>query len=407
MILLVNVFITDQGITLYDRGFLRSDDKLSIFKYSLASLAVMEWSDILIYYDLDAKFEHLREDTDTFIRSIFKKCQIHHFRFSHQSQWKQVVNKLCEISDDDFVWLVCNDDHIYMDSNNVYMESIERKLKELAARYKFVSFYYSHWPEMLAVATKGIRWERKLLKENDNYYLLKWKNCDSAQIVNKKLLKYWWFANDYGDAVMFRTDTPSKFGGVDLKSPEMVTIIPKREIVRHLDGYNHVGIDIDRCPPLFIPEGFFDNDIKIQYGFEKRKDAYTTVNPLKSNYSTVAENGADLRCMIDEIPLFWKQRISKVEIAENLNQNQLISGRNRAVLKLACSGNANGRGDLTPWRAVKLLKNACIRNYSRLNNIFIFRDALRSWGINDYKTYLFSRYPDTMHFLSRIKHRIS
>ena len=80
-----------------------------------------------------------------------------------------------------------------------------------------------------------------------------------AKIINKGLLKYWWFENDYGDAILRRTDDPVN----DVVSPEIKTIIPYREQVRHFDGYGHVGINPNECPPLFIPNGFFESKIKI------------------------------------------------------------------------------------------------------------------------------------------------
>ena len=42
--------------------------------------------------------------------------------------------------------------------------------------------------------------------------------------------------------------------------------------------------------------------------------------------------------------------------AKVLDQNLLISGHNRALLQLACSGNALQRGDMNPIRAIKIIK---------------------------------------------------
>ena len=113
-----------------------------------------------------------------------------------------------------------------------------------------------------------------------------------AQIVNKALLHFWWFGNDYGDSKMIRTDCPGG-SSKSVISPETACLIPYREIVRHYDAYSHACIDINACPPLFIPNGFFENKIKILYCSENRKEGYVHVNPTLKNYSTVDKNGAD------------------------------------------------------------------------------------------------------------------
>ena len=52
---------------------------------------------------------------------------------------------------------------------------------------------------------------------------------------------------------------------------ESIVIVPKSELCRHYDGYLHTYsiindfIKASTCPPLFIPNGFFEKKIKIAY----------------------------------------------------------------------------------------------------------------------------------------------
>jgi hypothetical protein len=170
------------------------------------------------------------------------------------------------------------------------------------------------------------------VEEHEDYFMTQWPYNASIQIVNKNLLHYWWFEHEYGDAWMPRTDT---VGGGEAISPETACILPYRELVRHFDGYSHNGIDINACPPLFIPDGFFDNEIKILYCSDQRRKGYVSVNPLKKNYSTVDRTGADLKCVLEDLPLFWRSRIAQVETARHVDEKLLLRRRNEAVLKFA------------------------------------------------------------------------
>lgn len=89
----------------------------------------------------------------------------------------------------------------------------------------------------------------------------------------------------------------------------MLMFIPTRELCRHFDGYHRRtinNIDINKCPPLFIPPGFWEKDIKIVYG--ERLSGYVNIN-LSKDYSCVSPDGTDIKT---HIPLFWMDRIKKI-----------------------------------------------------------------------------------------------
>lgn len=333
MILFVNVFITDKAFTFYDRGLLTlSNDRVDIFKYSLASLSVIEWSHVIIYYDLDINYREREKEIDEYLKSLFKDPVIYHYRNDRQPEWKVALEKLFLIEGEEFVWFLCNDDHVFIDYETGLLDRILIKLEDLSKTHKYVSCYFSHWPEMLYYGRTPPRFTQVgMIEDSEDFFVTIWKNCDSIQIVNKNLLRHWWFEHDYGDKWMPRTDGFPH----NVISPETVCIIPYRELVRHFDGYSHNGIDINACQPLFIPDGFFDNKIRISYCAESRKNGYVHVNPLIENYSTVDKQGADCRCLLEDLPLFWRAIIAKTIVNKKVDERLLLKCRNEAVLRVA------------------------------------------------------------------------
>ena len=136
------------------------------------------------------------------------------------------------------------------------------------------------------------------------------------------------------------------------------------------------SVPINEIPENNIPYGswmFFDQLVV----FDQIKRCITAV--------VYADTTSSKECSIEELYL---NSISKIQKTEQLDPQQLISGRNRAALQLACSGNANMRGDLNPWIVTKLLKSTHIKNYTNYNNILLFIDALLTGTIKYYKNYL-------------------
>ena len=338
MILFLNVFITNssQGLK-YDRGFLgQATDRLAVFKYSLASFAVIPWSKVVIYYDLASKDQAERESLEAYILALFKNPEIHRFQNERQDQWQTAVRRLDEV-DDDLVWFCCNDDHIFVDYETDLLLRVETACREQLQSSPFLSFVPTHWPEDLAT-------HRAAKAETADYFTASGQVTNSMQVVNKGLLRYWWFEHDYGGAWMPRTDTGTLLHAADGQAPRRVSVVapeaypalvPFRELVRHFDGYSHASVDIDACPPLAIPEGFFEDAIRIAYGAELPAPGWVLVNPLKSHHRVVDRCGADLKCVLEDLPLFWRSRTAEIEVAQALPESDLLRRRNEAVVDLA------------------------------------------------------------------------
>jgi Flp pilus assembly protein TadD, contains TPR repeats len=337
MILFLSVFITDER-TKWSRGhYGTSYDRLNVFKYTLASYSVIKWSYVIIYYDLDVSYESRREELKGWINSLFINPIVYDYRPTHQSEWLKAMEEVFSFEDDDLVWFCCNDDHVFIDYDTDLLYRLEAKLSDLSQNYPYVACGFSHWPEYLAYSAKpsySASPHEGIIEDTEEYCIVRnWNYNDSILIVNKNWLKYLWCEVDYGDIRLAR---PDWVAGVRLVPT--TTIVPYRELVRHYDVYTHVNIDLNLCPPLHMPDGFFENDIKILYCAEQRKLGYVHVNPqIENYYSHDHLSGVDSRYCLEDLPLFWKNRISTIEVAQEIDRELLLKYRDNAVLKLASS----------------------------------------------------------------------
>jgi hypothetical protein len=119
-----------------------------------------------------------------------------------------------------------------------------------------------------------------------------------------------------------------------------IQAIPYREYFKHFDGYTHIhkhDINLQSraanisCP-LYIPFGFFENNIKLRIGYENVITDCININLNKNNYTVVDNNGTDLKCFQNEIPYFWKKRISETYINPKYNENNFISLRDNSII---------------------------------------------------------------------------
>jgi hypothetical protein len=152
-------------------------------------------------------------------------------------------------------------------------------------------------------------------------------------IVNQSLLKAWWWNCNYGDSFIPRTDWTPGVRGI-----EHPCFMHSRELCRHFDGYSFRAdvFDARDIPPLDIPKGFFENDIKIRYGYDKPCEGWTWLNPLVSEYRVLNVKGTDYKCLPEDLPLFWNGRISQTDEEDGLDHDAMKAQRNLAYYYMAC-----------------------------------------------------------------------
>lgn len=332
MILFINVFITHDRLSHHERirGWLRNSTRLQVYKYMLSSLATIpHWSKVIIHCKLDKDFINQENALKDFTINLFGKKKVSYYttRNEYQNQWRKSLTEVFD-DKDKLVWFLCNDDHIFIDHD---LKSIESAIDLLESKKdKMASFFFSHHPEALkAVASQ------KNMKASKTLAYYNGGNVDSIQLVTKKVLRRWFVENEDTNRFMPRPDWSTGFVKTDLTTH----YVPYKECCRHYEGYLMVNIDINQCPPLDIPPGFFNNDIRIAYGLNENPDPekWLLFNPLMKNYRTIDPLGVDYKWVLDDIPLCWKGKVSEIKKASNIDEKAMLLARDIAAWTAANS----------------------------------------------------------------------
>jgi hypothetical protein len=351
MVLLFNVYITKvpgNQFQTHIRGNLKQESKLDVLKYSLASLSVAyPWSKAIINIELDT--EYTVEDSDSlknYVQDLFKDYDLVYStkRCEQQKDWQA----LYELFNDELILYLGNHDHVFIDSSQEYLKELVETVKNNYPINGTIAF--SHWPENVRWAKCGYIELNQLTPhapfENysieSNHLHFQTTTVDSILVITKTIYHNWFFTGEWGDLRLPRTDG---VGGVSLPLirntlriplPKQDILVPLKELFRHFDGYSHQRIGNDICPSLEIPYGFFDNSIKIRYGYDDRKDGWTNFNP-KQTYYAYDKAGTDYRWTLEDIPLFWKKAVVDIDINPYIDEMDLIQHRLLAILNMVYS----------------------------------------------------------------------
>lgn len=319
-------------------------DRLDVFKYTLASYACIDRiTDVIIYCELGEGYKPREEELKNYINSIFNGRNINFYNYSltHQSHWQKALLNSPVLTTDKPILFSCNDDHVFIDYDlDVLYEGadlIEKENKEYPEQINTI--FYTHWPEVISIT-----WELNTAEQVGRYFKQNALSSLPAQMVNNKFFEHAFFDLDWGDTFCRRTDAfltnwYPELGLYAFNSkkehPPVKMFVPLRELVRHFDGYIHVGCKIDNCPRLEIPPGFFENNIKINYCGE-RKEGYYNINPFSAYYWREGIScGADDKRMIEDLPYFWKNKISLIEDnSKNYKKEDIVNARNLIHKKL-------------------------------------------------------------------------
>jgi hypothetical protein len=333
----------------------KTHTRLDIAKYTLASYAHLEWTNVLIKYELQDSSKI--EEFDHFILELFPKAIILHNRSDSQSEYQKSIELLKSLGDE-WIFYSPNSDHVFIDVDKNSFDHLIKKansLKEINNNY--ISIVYSHFPEVNCASKKEhiikrlYRPDTKIIEEDEYSISQNYPkgNLDSIQILHIDLLQNWFFNNDCGNNKIIRSESLAPF----IEPPQQIVITPKHEICRHYDGYMHtiyggriIYLSPEKVPPLFIPPGFFENNIKVSYGYDEYREGWVNINPLKNNYSFNDRlTGTDIMCTIEELPFFWQERISQVNINPNADLNHMskISSEKKELLS-------------NPWKYIPKLR---------------------------------------------------
>ena len=315
MIIWFNCKITDQRLNPQTiiRYNLRNDNRFDVARYSFASFIPLEPLVTKFIFNLELADEHAGRESEMedWLRKLFPehKLDLRWHRCTTIAQWKEIRNEMDRLGED-LIFPAGNEDHIFLDSD----VAVFRRGLELIQQDPdpYATLMTSHWPESIRAASyfKG--------KESEcgNYVSYSMENNDAIRVMKKEYFD--WYINTITDpnAFVFRTEHWNNYAILRSK-----LYVPTKEQFRHFDGYAHVGVGPETCPPLEIPAGFFDG-MYIRYGFDDYQEGTVNINPLKSLH-TVDNNGTDYQYLLDTLPAFWKDHIKNTESANNINEAEM------------------------------------------------------------------------------------
>jgi len=338
MILFFNLFITKKR----REGHPNTADTLDIFKYALASYACWDRiNEVIIFCELDNDFKHRESELREYIDKIFngKKITFYNYSLQIQSEWQKALENSPLLTTDDLIMYSGNHDHIFTDYelNGLYegLDIINQWPKD-----QINTLHFTSWPESISLIYNFSK-RAVPFKEHNLFWESEMLIADAIQIVNNVFFQHVFFGlEDMGNTFVRRTDSIlcgwyPVLGNHKFKSkkehPKVKRLTPLREMGRHFDTYFHVQMPLSYCPFLKIPDGFFQDDIKINY-CNGRKNKFYNIDPVSKHYFSAGVSDApDDRKMIEDIPYFWKNKISEVlDKSEKYIREELLTGRNLA-----------------------------------------------------------------------------
>lgn len=331
MILYFDNYITDTGLTpgapVWAEEIRKGPapvyhmpSKFDITMYTLASYAVLDWSAVVIKYDIEDKARAAYFESE--VMKLFPKAMIIRGRSDSQAKFQESV-KLMRKLGDEWVFYAGNNDHPFVGKDKEVLDHCLQKAAELKKTHKFVSIKLSQMLEGLGAPDPSSlmhdkRW--KLLGEDEKCLWARVNGgfFDAIQIVHIDLLEHWFCSKEIPSNMrmrFFRSDTVENF----VRIPDHMIVVPKNEICSHFDGYSHLeshGFQKpdEMSPPLLIPPGFFEGKIRIAYGYDNYREGWLNLNPSKKLYCFQGKDGTDLKLSLGDLPLFWKSRIEKTDV---------------------------------------------------------------------------------------------
>lgn len=301
--------------------------KLEVVKYTLLSYATVPWDEMFIRVVCEDEAD--RVAFFEFARIHLPTAHVVNERCATAAQYVVALSALKRYGDP-WIFFSPNNDHPMIGDPHAFkpLVALAEDIEPLYPTF-LVAILFSHFTESQnTVSPDQHDWAwyggnlTTIIGETQNARVIETSRfcCDSIQLYRlSSLLKV--FANaKHGGRCIRLEDT----GFYLTQEFHQLVISPKEELCRHFDGY---GLFLETTPPLFIPEGFFESDIKLRFGFSDRKAGYVNINP----YEAYSYRGgvADLRCLLSELPPLWRDRISSVEIDPSM-ESRYRGRRNEA-----------------------------------------------------------------------------
>ena len=288
----------------------RYQKKIDVVKYTLASYSILSWLDVVIRFECEDPSQ--TQPFFEYCRSLFPDAKILNNRSSTAKDYVQALKTL-SFPLDTWVFFSPNNDHPLIASPTQFISFYESALSFLKQYPRSEArLAFSHFTESVNDLDIGYpQWGyyrnvRKKLIYRDNHIIVTRANkvLNDSVLMFKlhHLLEIFSLTRNLGRVIRIE-DTEFYI----YRHNSSLLISPAYELCRHYDSYAHI---IQAVPPLFIPNGFFQSNIRVRYGYDFAIPGWVNVNPLHHSISL----DCDLPLLLDDIPYFWKSRISRIDV---------------------------------------------------------------------------------------------
>lgn len=341
MIIWYNIKITDLRLnpnSSAPRHYLNTVNRFDIARYTFASMVPLMpfTSKIIFNLQLDPPYHSRQEELEEYIFSLFErdKVLIMWYRCNNMAQWR-MVKDIIDQENYSTIFLAGNDDHVFIDSNTkLWQQGLDIIEKNSDYRSAFI---YSHYPESMRLAYQ----KNAALVHDNNFLNFRFGTSVGNAVIKKELYQSVFVKETDDQREVFRMD------GWKNEWYENI-FVPTRELARHFDGYSHVNMDGNICPPLDIPPGFFEKNIIINYGYTEQDPNCVNINPLINNLKYNDPKGVDYKWVLDDLPEFWRPYIKEINISNDLDHDQAKLARNFYMYQLMTADHYGMKVDLPP-----------------------------------------------------------
>ena len=324
MIVWFNCKISDIRPNPQPRFNLRNDNRFDIARYSFASFAPLTPLVTKFVFNLEMADGHAGEEAamESWLRGIFPedKLSIEWFRCNNLEQWRIKQAELHSYNDP-IIFPAGNEDHIFIGSDTTVMAAGLDILRQSGPDAVIMT---SHYPESIraAYALGGSKFSQ-------HYAQYSMANNDAIRIMRMELFD--WYLDQIKDPnkFFFRTEHWN-----DVAIPQNTILVPLKEQFRHFDGYAHVKVGPEVCPPMEIPHGFFTG-MKVRYGFQDCEPNSININPRAQHFRAVDDaQGVDFKCLLEDMPAFWNGRIAELLVSPDIDHHACSQARDQYLIDL-------------------------------------------------------------------------
>lgn len=297
--LLVSVFLSSEGLKFQryriDALQPKKDKYFRVGRFltGLNSLNQFNWDSVTVYLETDSSWQSIKKEIVASVNCIFPYAKVYEHRLQHVSQWKKVADSF---DDEDVIFLQTNDDHALVSEN---FDELEQMIDCLIQNEHIDIGGVTHFPELVGMRARS----RKRSKTSHGFTSIPVGYAVGTTIVKSSFFKSWWDETYFEEKeLIVRPDNPL---GKSVIFDSANMIIPNREIIRHMDGYSHIGL----YRPLAPLRNLIIFDPADRFPYLKIQDETWSRGYWPSKIYGYSSSGVDLHIVDLKSDLNWLQNI--------------------------------------------------------------------------------------------------